>query len=266
MKPGLEQTCVVMRKHSPRFKFLFLVHLFFLIPIINNKYHAHSFQLHIETVPTVYHGDVYVVTRKLPIGVVHLYNIMYNIKYIKDCLETVAIATFSAWLFVLLLISGDVHSNPGPASTSSISSSSSSSRDSSSFFNSMNFCKRLSFIHYNVQSIANRIDILSAELTDFDILAFSETWLHPDIHTNDFIIPEYLNGKTDSETAIVTLWYMSKTPCFIKEDMTLNHTIQNAFGSRFTWTIHVSCLVYSTAPLTQIWHTFLGSRTPFHWL
>ena len=192
MKPGLEQTCVVMHRHSPRFKFLFLVHLFFLLPVINNEYHAHSFQLHIETAPTVYHGDVYVVTRKFPIGVVHLYNIMYNIKYIKDCLETVAIATFSAWLFVLLLISGDVHPNPGPASTSSISSSSISSRDSSSFFNSMNFCKHLSFIHYNVQSIANKTDILSAELTDFDILAFSETWLHPDIHTNDLLIPEFM--------------------------------------------------------------------------
>ncbi|MCW4285900.1 MAG: reverse transcriptase domain-containing protein [Candidatus Thiodiazotropha taylori] len=33
--------------------------------------------------------------------------------------------------------------------------------------------------------------MLSAELTDFDILAFSETWLHPDIHTNDILIPEF---------------------------------------------------------------------------
>ena len=38
MKPGLEQTYVVMHRHSPRFKFLFLVHLFFLLPVINNEY------------------------------------------------------------------------------------------------------------------------------------------------------------------------------------------------------------------------------------
>ena len=56
----------------------------------------------------------------------------------------------------------------------------------------MNFCKHLSFIDYNVQSIAIKIDILSTELTDFDILAFSETWLHPDIHTNDLLIPEFM--------------------------------------------------------------------------
>ena len=56
----------------------------------------------------------------------------------------------------------------------------------------MNFCKHLYFIHYNVQSTANKIDILSAELTDFDILVFSETWLHPDIHSNDLLIPEFM--------------------------------------------------------------------------
>ncbi|MCG8046285.1 MAG: reverse transcriptase family protein [Candidatus Thiodiazotropha endolucinida] len=102
-----------------------------------------------------------------------------------------ATVTFLAWLWVLLLISGDVHPNPGPASTSSSTSSTSSSHDSSLFINTINLSKYLSFIHYNVQSIANKIDILSAELTDFDILAFSETWLHPDIHTNDILIPEF---------------------------------------------------------------------------
>ena len=69
MKLGLEQTCVVMRRHFPRFKCLSFVHL----PIINNKYHDHFFQLHNETAPITYHGDVYVMTRKLPIGVVRLY-------------------------------------------------------------------------------------------------------------------------------------------------------------------------------------------------
>ena len=44
----------------------------------------------------------------------------------------------------------------------------------------------------SIQSIANKINILSAELTDFDILAFSETWLHLDIHTNDLLIPKFM--------------------------------------------------------------------------
>ena len=88
-------------------------------------------------------------------------------------------------------MSGDVHPNPGPASTSSISVSSSSLHDSIPFPNSFNLSKQLSFIHYNVQSIANTIDLITTELSDCDILAFSETWPHPSIQTTDLLIPEF---------------------------------------------------------------------------
>ena len=35
----------------------------------------------------------------------------------------------------------------------------------------------LSFVHYNAQSILSKLEILHAELIEFDVLAFSETWL-----------------------------------------------------------------------------------------
>ena len=139
----------------------------------------------------------------------------------------------------------------------------------------MNFCKHLSFIHYNVQSIANKIDILSAELTDFDILAFSETWLHPDIHTNDLLIPEFMPSERkdrlrDRHGGVMiyvkdTLFYIRRydleplnTEC-IWIEIHLNHT-HILFG-----------LFYRPPPPPpppppQIWYNFLGSRTPFHWL
>ena len=47
----------------------------------------------------------------------------------------------------------------------------------------------LSMVHYNVQS--NKIDILSAELREFDILAFSETWLNPTIKNDILLIDSY---------------------------------------------------------------------------
>ena len=100
----LLRTCVVMRRHSPRFKFSLLVQLFFLLPIFNNKYHAHSFQLHIETAPIVHHGDVYMMKKKnnkkqQPVSALRLYNIMHNIKIIKDYLETGAIVSFFSLSF-----------------------------------------------------------------------------------------------------------------------------------------------------------------------
>ena len=75
---------------------------------------------------------------------------------------------------LLLLQSGDIHPNPGPSSVASDISGSSAS----SILNSTNLSRHLSFVHYNIQSIFLKLDILTAELSDFDILAFSETWLN----------------------------------------------------------------------------------------
>ena len=129
--------------------------------------------------------------RRLPIGSLNSYQFKHNTKFVQDCLETGAILTFSLWLWVLLIMSGDVHPNPEPASTSSISTSSSSLHDSIPFLNSFNLSKHLSFIHYNVQSIANKVYLITTKLSDFDILAFSETGLQPSILTSDLLIPEF---------------------------------------------------------------------------
>ena len=137
------------------------------------------------------YGEGIVVTRKLPIGVAHLNNIIYNIKFVHDCLVASAITIILTWLGILLIISGDVHPNPGQVSTSSQSSSSSTSNESFSFLNTLNLSKHLSFVQYNVQSIVNKLDILSTELSDFDILAFTETWLHTNIQTADLLIPDF---------------------------------------------------------------------------
>ena len=142
-----------------------------------------------------------VVRRKLPIGVLHFNNITRNINFVYDCLVTGAVTTFLTWLGILLLMSGDVHPNPGQNSTSSHSSSSSTSNDSFSFINTLNLSKHLSFVQYNVQSIVNKLDVLSTELSDFDILAFSETWLHTNIQTANLLIPDFQPPERKDRTA-----------------------------------------------------------------
>ena len=99
----------------------------------------------------------------------------------------------ASWLVIFLLCSGDVHPNPGPSSSSSslTTISSSSSSMSSAVFNSLTLNHNLSFVHYNVQSILPKLDLLHAELIEFDILAFSETWLHPDIDTDNRLLEQY---------------------------------------------------------------------------
>ena len=50
----------------------------------------------------------------------------------------------------------------------------------------LNLSHHLSFVYYNVQSKSSKLDIIYSELLDFDILAFSETWLSHDTPTDDF--------------------------------------------------------------------------------
>ena len=116
-----------------------------------------------------------------------------NFKFTKRLTFYFSITCFVTWLAVLLLLSGNVHPNPGPLSLSSVGSTSSSS--SSSFadavFDPLNLDYHLSFVQYNVQSIAPKLDILHAELHAFDILAFTETWLSASTLTNDLLLQSY---------------------------------------------------------------------------
>ena len=74
---------------------------------------------------------------------------------------------------------------------SSDSSQGSSSRMSFDIFNSFNLNHHLSFVHYNVQSLLNKLEILHAELFEFDILAFTETWLSPTTLIDDLLLQSY---------------------------------------------------------------------------
>lgn len=100
--------------------------------------------------------------------------------------------TFATWLTIILLCSGDIHPNPGPLSTSSLSSTgSSASSMSATLFDHLSLNNNLSFVHYNVQSILSKLDILHTELFDFDILAFTETWLNPTVDSDELSLLSY---------------------------------------------------------------------------
>ena len=62
---------------------------------------------------------------------------------------------------------------------------------SATIFDSLPFNHNVSFVHYNVQSIYTKLELLQAELIEFDILAFSETWLNHSVDTEDLILESY---------------------------------------------------------------------------
>ncbi|MCG8113231.1 MAG: reverse transcriptase domain-containing protein, partial [Candidatus Thiodiazotropha taylori] len=83
----------------------------------------------------------------------------------------------------LLLISG-IERNPGPSSTTS-----SSSENSFTTLENQMIKDKFSVVHYNVQSIVNKLDLLEAELQNFDVICITETWL--DQRTSDDVLNLY---------------------------------------------------------------------------
>ena len=55
-------------------------------------------------------------------------------------------------------------------------------------------------MHYNVQSIFSKLEILQAELSEFDILAFTETWLSPSIDTNELLLHSFNTPERKDRT------------------------------------------------------------------
>ena len=72
---------------------------------------------------------------------------------------------------LLLLKSGDIEPNPGPDFQETDTSSCTNDLDEQVITN--NF----SIGHYNIQSLLNKVDLIGAELINFDIICLTKTWL-----------------------------------------------------------------------------------------
>ena len=86
-----------MHTYSAAYTFPLFCHLFFLLPICFDASCTCTFLFitHFKsTSKTHNYSNVIMITRKLPVSTVNLYNIMYNIKFDHHCLVTGAITIF----------------------------------------------------------------------------------------------------------------------------------------------------------------------------
>ena len=74
---------------------------------------------------------------------------------------------------IVLLISGDVETNPGPGNTST----------------DQNYC--LTIYHHNIRSIRNKINDIVHILQDFDIVFFTEAHLDGYIDSENILLPGF---------------------------------------------------------------------------
>ena len=86
--------------------------------------------------------------------------------------KIVTTCIFAAWLSIIILLSGDIHENPGPDSVTSLaeeeSDLSSCSTESTDHW--------ISMMHLNIQSIVPKMDHVRTESMAYDIMVFSESW------------------------------------------------------------------------------------------
>ena len=87
------------------------------------------------------------------------------------------------------------------------------------------FQGKFSMVHYNVQSLQHKIDILEPELSTFDLVSLSETWLNDSISTedllfNDFKAPFKRDRVGDSHGGII-VYVKNDIPCKRRQDLEL---------------------------------------------
>ena len=123
--------------------------------------------------------------RRAPLNQNHSQNVTFSLSLLRSFVF-LDIAYILTVLIFLLFLSGDVHLNPGPYSDTS-----SASFCTIDLYNFLSLPNHLSIVHYNVQSIANKVDLLISEFSYFDVLSFTETWLHSNHESNDLLFPTF---------------------------------------------------------------------------
>lgn len=83
---------------------------------------------------------------------------------------------------MLLYQAGDVEKNPGPQSDND---------DNTSFSSFPLFNGNFSVVHYNVQSLLHKVDIIEPELSNFDLISLTETWLNNSILNQDLAFKDF---------------------------------------------------------------------------
>ena len=109
----------------------------------------------------------------------------FNITKVK-VLEYLNFMFFFYVIMSLLLLAG-IEPNPGPITEASTISS-----NLSSTHGDLKLVKyEFSIVHYNVQSVTNKLDIIESELSNFDIICLTETRLDDRTPNNNLSLNQY---------------------------------------------------------------------------
>ena len=144
-----------------------------------------------------------------------------NTQFTKTCVHILFAIFICSFFCLLLLLSGDIHPNPGPATSCNTSESSSPSSVSHEQLSS-----HLSIFHLNVQSLLPKIDLIRAESELYDIAVFSESWLKPSITDDEIAIrnflPPFRTDRLDRPGGGVVIYARDTLLCKRRKDIEID--------------------------------------------
>ena len=163
-------------------------------------------------------------------------------------ISTLVIISFStminlihSFLVSLLLLCGDVHPNPGPTLQ----------------VNNTN----ISIVHNNICSLQNKRNIVEAELTSFDIIALTETWLYNDFPSDRIAIKGY-HPPIRFDRPSDTQYHHGGVAIYVKDHLYCKHRPEfNVPGLEAVWIetkinqdpLLIGCIYRSPEKLVYYW-------------
>ena len=108
---------------------------------------------------------------------------------------------------------------------------------------SLGLSRHLSYVHYKVQSIVPKLDIIMVELSEFDILSFSETWLNLAVTNDNISLLSY--HLPERKVSSMHVWKKSLNERFSNMFLITSETIVYSF--------HYCLVLFQVTQLSTSW-------------
>ena len=87
------------------------------------------------------------------------------------------------------------------------------------------FQGKLSEVHYNVQSLLHKVDIIGSEFSNFEVVSLTETWLNNSISTQELVFNEFQlpfrRDRTGDSHGGIAVYVKNCIPCKRRNDLEL---------------------------------------------
>ena len=121
-----------------------------------------------------------------------------NALFTKQLILLLSLIIFTSWLIHMILLSGDIESNPGPNSVDGFGDATLSYLDI--------FSNYLSIMHLNIQSLVPKLDLVEGKSVAYEILVFFlESWLRPEVRDDSILIDFFFRNLPKMKGAIALM-------------------------------------------------------------